>query len=231
MNAKITLSLKALAVGAALCASAAASAQSAPPQDGPGTWAVSVGYNNISPHETDALSAPSIPDSRTDPHSDGQPVLNIYYNFTDHITAMLALGTPYTHDLYGAGALSGAGKLGTLKQLPPTLFARWNFLEANAPIRPYLGVGLTYADFRDEKGSGTLTAISNPGGAPTTFTVDNAWGVTPQVGVTWNINQRWFLDAWVAKTYISSTVHLSTGQSANAPLNPTSEAITVGYRF
>ena len=226
MNAKATLILKALAAGALLAASAAASAQQAP-----GTWAVSVGYNNISPHETDALSAPSIPDSKTKPASDGQPVFNIIYNFTDHISAMLGLGTPYTHDLSGSGALAGTGKLGTLQQLPPTLFAQYRFLDASAPVRPYVGIGATYAMFRDEKGSGTLTAISNPGGAPTTFTVDNAWGVTPQLGVTWNVNPRWFVDGWVAKTYISTTVHLSTGQSSNAPLNPTSAAITVGYRF
>ena len=226
MNAKTTLTLKALAIGAALCASAAASAQQAG-----GTWAVSVGYNNISPHATDSLSAPSIPDSETKPGSNGEPILNIIYNFDDHFSALLGLGNEYTHDLYGAGSLAGAGKLGTLKQLPPTLFAQYHFLDANQPVRPYAGVGITYAMFRDEKGSGTLTAISNPGGPPTTFTVDNAWGVTPQLGVTWDINPHWFVDAWVAKTYISTTVHLSTGQSANAPLNPTSEAITVGYRF
>jgi outer membrane protein len=226
MNAKATLTLKALALGALLAASTGASAQQAA-----GTWAVSVGINNISPHETDALSAPSIPDSKTKPGSDAQPVLNIIYNFDDHFSALLGLGTPYTHDLYGSGALSGTGKLGSLKQLPPTLFGQYHFLDASAPVRPYVGVGLTYAMFRDEKGSGTFTAISNPGGSPTTFTVDNAWGVTPQAGVTWDITPRWFLDAWVAKTYISTTVHLSTGQSANAPLNPISEALTVGYRF
>lgn len=226
MNAKATLTLKALAAGALLAASAAASAQQAA-----NTWAVSVGYNNITSHKTDALSAPSIPDSETKPSSDAQPVLNIIYNFDDHFSALLGLGTPYSHDLYGAGSLSGTGKLGTLKQLPPTLFAQYHFLDATQPVRPYVGIGVTYAMFRDEKGSGTLTAISNPGGPPTTFTVDNAWGATPQLGVTWDVNQHWFVDAWVAKTYISTTVHLSTGQSANAPLNPTSEAITVGYRF
>ncbi len=225
MNAKTTLTLKALAIGAALAASAAASAQTA------GTWAVSVGYNNISPEATDALSAPSIPNSKTDPHSDAQPIFNVIYNFTDNISAQFGLGTPYKHDLYGAGSLSGTGKLGTLEQLPPTLFVQYHFLDASAPFRPYVGLGATYAMFRDEKGSGTLTAISNPGGPPTTFTVDNAWGATPELGLTYNINKRWFVDAWVAKTFISSTVHLSTGQSASAPLNPVSEAITVGYRF
>jgi len=225
MNAKTIFTLKALAIGAALAASAAASAQTA------GTWAVSVGYNNISPDSTDPLSAPSIPNSRTDPHSDAQPIFNVIYNFNDHISAEFGLGAPYKHDLYGAGALGGAGKLGSVEQLPPTLFVQYHFLDVTSQFRPYVGLGATYALFRDEKGSGTLTGISNPGGAPTTFTIDNAWGATPQLGLTYNINPHWFIDAWVAKTYISTTVHLSTGQSANAPLNPASEAVTVGYRF
>ena len=225
MNAKTTITLKALALGAALAVSGAASAQTASP------WAVSFGYNNISPETTDAMSAPSIPNSETKPGSDGQPIFNIIYNFNDHISAEFGLGTPYKHDLYGAGALSGTGKLGTLEQLPPTLFVQYHFLDATSPVRPYIGLGATYAMFRDEKGSGTLTGITNPGGPPTTFTVDNAWGATPQLGVSYYFNQHWFVDAWVAKTYISTTVHLSTGQSASAPLNPASEAITVGYRF
>jgi outer membrane protein len=219
--------LKVLAIGAvALCASAAASAQTA------GSWSVAVGYNKITPQGTsDPLSAPSIVNSTTKVGSDGQPILNIAYMFTDHISAELGLGTPYTHDLYGAGALQGSGKLGSLQQLPPTLFAQYRFLEASSPFRPYIGVGATYAIFRDEKGSGTLTAISNTGSQPTTFTVDNKWGITPQIGLTYAFNGKWFADLMVSKTYITTTVHLSTGQSADAPLNPIATAISVGYRF
>ncbi len=219
--------LKVLAIGAvALCASAAASAQTA------GSWLVAAGYNNIAPQGTsDALSAPSIVNSTTKVGSDGQPILNIAYMFTDNISAEIGLGTMYTHDLYGAGALQGAGKLGSVKQLPPTAWVQYRFLEANAPFRPYVGLGATYAIFRDEQGSGTLTAISNPGGPPTTFTVDNKWGVSPQIGVTWAFNGKWFADLSVTKTYITTTVHLSTGQSADAPLNPIATAISVGYRF
>jgi len=219
--------LKVLAIGAvALCASAAASAQTA------GSWSVAVGYNKITPQGTsDPLSAPSIVNSTTKVGSDGQPILNIAYMFTDHISAELGLGTPYTHDMYGAGALQGAGKLGSVQQLPPTLFAQYRFLEANSPFRPYVGVGATYVMFRDEKGSGTLTAISNPGGPATTFTVDNKWAVTPQIGLTYAFNNKWFADLMVSKTYITTKVHLSTGQSADAPLNPIATAISVGYRF
>jgi outer membrane protein len=229
-NTRTVTALKALAMIlgaiAALGASACASAQTA------GSWAVGVGYNNISPQgTTDPLSAPSIPNSTTKVSNDGQPILTIDYMFTDHFSAEFGLGTQYTHKLSGAGALSGAGNLGSLKQLPPTLFAQYRFLEAASAFRPYVGLGLSYAIFRDEQGSGTLTAISNPGGPPTTFTVDNAWGVTPEVGLTYAFNSKWYGDVRVAKTFLSTTVHLSTGESAKAPLNPIATALVIGYRF
>lgn len=225
-NTRSMAALKTLAIVAALCASASALAQTA------GSWSVAAGYNNISPQGTsDPLSAPSIVNSTTKVGSDAQPILNIAYMFTDHMSAEFGLGTPYTHKLYGAGSLQGVGQLGTLKQLPPTIFGQYRFLEASSAFRPYVGLGITYTIFRDETGSGTLTAISNTGGPATTFTVDNAWGVTPQIGLTYAFSRKWFTDLMVSKTYISTTVHLSTGQTANAPLNPIATALSVGYRF
>lgn len=221
-KAAVSALVAALAFGA--CASA--SAQTA------GTWSASFGVNDISPRgTTDPFSSPSIVNSTTKVQSDAQPVLEISYNFTDHISAEFGIGTPYKHELDGAGSLQGAGKLGSLKQLPPTLFAQYHFLDANAQFRPYVGLGLTYAIFRDETGNGTLTAVTNTGGSPTTFTVDNAWGWTPQVGATFAFNNKWYADAMIGKTYISTTVHLSTGESANAPLNPLVGSLTIGYRF
>lgn len=221
------LALSALVAAMVFGACASASAQTA------GTWSASFGINDISPRgTTDPFSPPSIVNSTTKVQSDAQPVLEVSYNFTDHISAEFGIGTPYKHELDGAGSLQGAGKLGSLKQLPPTLFAQYHFLDPNAQVRPYVGVGLTYAIFRDETGNGTLTAITNPGSStPTTFTVDNAWGWTPQVGVTFAFNSKWYADAMVGKTYISTTVHLSTGETASAPLNPLVGSFTIGYRF
>lgn len=216
----------ALAVALVFGVCASASAQTA------GTWSVAAGINNIAPQgTTDPLSSPSIVNSTTKVSSDAQPLIDISYMFTDHISAEVGIGTPYTHDLSGSGSLQGAGKIGTLKQLPPTVFAQYHFMEANSAFRPYVGLGLTYAIFSDEKGSGTLTAVSNTGGPATTFKVDNAWGVTPEIGLTYAFNGKWFVDAMVGKTYINTTVHLSTGQSASAPLNPIVTSLVVGYRF
>ena len=226
-NTRSKAALKTLLIALAFGVCASASAQTA------GTWSVSAGINNISPQgSTDALSAPAIVNSTTKVSSDMEPILEVSYMFTDHISAEFGIGSIYKHDLSGSGSLSGAGKLGSLEQLPPTIFAQYHFLDADSPYRPYVGLGVTYAIFRDESGSGTLTAVSNTGGQPTTFTVDNAWGVTPQLGMTLTFpDKKWFIDGMIGKTYISTTVHLSTGQSATAPLNPIVTSLVVGYRF
>lgn len=226
MKDNMNYTLKALAVALAFGVCASASAQTA------GTWSIAAGINNIAPQGTsNPISAPSVVNSTTTVSSNAQPLIDISYMYTDHFSVEMGLGTAYKHDLSGAGALQGAGKLGSLKQLPPTVFAQYHFLEADSPFRPYVGLGVTYAIFFDEKGSGTLTAISNTGEAPTTFKVDNAWGVTPEVGLSYAFNKKWFIDAMVGKTYINTTVHLNTGQSASAPLNPIVSSVVIGYRF
>ncbi|MBV8665719.1 MAG: OmpW family protein [Burkholderiaceae bacterium] len=212
---------------AALAISAAASAQTA------GTWAVGVGYNNVSPTaSTDPISPPSLPNSTTKVSSNGQPIAVVDYMVTDHFSLEFGIGTPYKHKMSGDGALAGVGQLGTFEQLPPTLFAQYRFLDANSPLRPYVGIGLTYAIFRDEKGSGTLTAVTDPGGAPATFKIDNTWAPTPEVGLTYAFNKKWYGDVRVSKTYLDPTVHINpTNQTTKAPLNPISSALVIGYRF
>jgi outer membrane protein len=94
-----------------------------------------------------------------------------------------------------------------------------------------VGLGLTYVRFQEETGDGLLTALTNPGGPPTTFVVDNAWGLTPQLGVSYWINSKWYLDASINKSYLKTTTHLSTGQSIDTTLNPLVGQISLGYRF
>jgi outer membrane protein len=228
MNHKNTRSsLLALAVVLAFGAAGSAHAQSA------GTWSVAAGINDIKPQGTTSpLTAPSIPNSTTKVSSDAQPLVDITYMITDNFAVEFGIGTPYKHNLSGAGALQGSGQLGTLKQLPPTVFGQYHFLPADAPLRPYVGLGITYAMFYDEQGSGTLTALSNTGQTPATFTVDNKWGYVPEVGLQYAFNKKWFVDAMFGKTYINTTVHLNPGgQTAGARLNPEVGSIVIGYRF
>ena len=222
MNNKIAL----LALLASAVAGSAAHAQSA------GTWSVRGGVTNISPHVTSGnLSAPSLPASKTDVKSASQVSAGVTYMYTDNFAVDLPLALPFRHDLVGAGAIAGVGKIGDVKVLPITVFGQYRFLAAQAQFRPYVGLGLTYANFFGERGSGTLTGLTNPGGTPTRPSIDDRWGLTPQLGLVGRINERWFFDVSVAKTYIKTRNTLSTGQTLDFKLDPVSVSLGVGMRF
>jgi outer membrane protein len=51
------------------------------------------------------------------------------------------------------------------------------------------------------------------------------------VGATYAFNERWFLDATVLHTFLKTTTTLSTGQTLDTKLDPTTLALSVGYRF
>lgn len=213
-------------LGALALAAVSASAQSA------GTLMFKLGVNQISPKVSSGdLSAPSMPGTKIDVDSATSVIATATYMFTDNISAEFYAGLGYKHDVVGAGAIAGVGKLGTVKQISPTLFAQYRFLEPNDLFRPYVGLGLTYAYFYGEEGSGTLTALTNAGGPPTRLSVDSAWGVSPQIGVQYRVDRNWFADFSVIKTYLKTTNNLSSGQSIDVKLDPVSINLSVGYRF
>lgn len=197
-----------------------------------GTWLVKAGVNNIAPKvKSGDLSAPSLPGSKVDVDDATSAILTATYMLDDNTSLEFYAGLPYKHDILGAGALAGAGKIATVKQVSPTLFAQYRFFPAAAPIRPYVGLGLTYAYFYGEEGSAALTALTNPGGPPTRLEADSAFGISPQLGLYVTLAPRWFLDASLIKTYLKSTSTLSTGQSVEVKLNPLSTNVSIGYRF
>ena len=219
--------VKLLALVAAMTVASAASAQ-----QGAGTWIGTLGANKITPKvESGDVSAPALPGTKTDVGSDTKPRFTIAYMLTDNVSTELDLGLPYKHELYGAGAIEGTGKLATAEVLPPTLFIQYRFFKPDATVRPYVGLGFTYAMFQKERGSAQLTAVINTGGPGATFKLDNKAAVSAQIGGTVKINEKWFLDASVIKTKLKTKAHYSTGQVQDVRLDPLAVNVSVGYNF
>ena len=204
----------------------AAQAQSA------GTLMVKAGLNRVAPEVNSGnLSAASLPGTQIDVKAATSGILTAVYMLTDKVSAEFYAGLPYEHDIVGAGAIQGVGKIGSVKQVAPTLFAQYRFFESQDAVRPYVGLGLTFGHFYGEKGAGTLTAITNPGGDPTRLHVQDRWGISPQVGLSWAISPKWFIDAAVIKTSLKTTATLSTGQRIDAKMDPLSTNVSIGYRY
>ena len=211
----------------ALLAGTNASAQVA------GTFSARAGFTHIAPQVTSGnLSTPSFPGTTVDVGSASALTGGLNYMVTDHWAVDLPVGLPFKHNFYGDGAIAGTGKLGETKVVPATLFAQYRLGEANAQFRPYLGLGVTYSRFFKNRSTAALTAVTggNPAN-PTTASIDNKWGLTPQVGFVWNFNERWFVDAAYYKSFLKTTTHLSSGQSIHIRLNPNVLAVGIGYRF
>lgn len=218
--------LATMLAAAALLTAPAAFAQSA------GQWTAKVGVTKITPKVASGdVTAPALPGTRSDVGADTEPTFAFSYSFTDNVSVELDLGLPYKHKIYGAGSIQGVGQLATVKALPPTAFVQYRFFSPQATLRPYVGVGATYAYFADETGSGQLTAVSDIGGPPTTFSIKNKLAATAAVGLIYNLNERYFADVFISKTWLKTEVAFSSGQTQKMTLNPQAVGLSVGYKF
>ena len=219
--------VKFLLIPAVLACAAAAQAQTA------GTWMVRGGVTTITPNVNSGdLSAPSLAGTKASINSSTKVSGGITYMLDNNISIDVPLSVPFQHDISGDGAVTGAGKIADVKALPVTVLAQWRFMEPTSTFRPYIGAGITYAAFYGARSTSTLTAIS--GGTPsnpTTLSIDSKWAATVQLGGSLAINSSWFVDLNYTYTPLSTRTTLSTGQTQDIKLDPSSVSLTVGYKF
>lgn len=218
---------RAALAAASLLAACAVHAQPA------GSITVRVGATEIAPDTRSGnLSAPSFAGTKASVGSDLQPTAGVTWMWSNNISLDLPLAAGFTHQITGDGAIAGVGKIGEVKALPATVLAQYRFFAPDAAVRPYLGIGPTYARFYDARSTAALSALT--GGSPskpTTLSVESKWTFTVQVGLSWRLTPQWSLDTAVMKTPLKTRTTLSTGQTLDATLDPTSVSVGVGYRF
>jgi len=197
-----------------------------------GSFSASIGGTHIAPSvDSGNLSAPSLPNTKVDVNSNSQITGTVNYMVTDSIAVHLPIGFGFKHEVSGDDAIKGVGKLVETKALPITLIGQYRFKEAGATFRPYLGAGLSYVRFYKETGTGTLTAMTNPGGPATGAKFESKLAPTLQIGGIYNIDAKWYLDASYTKTFLKTRATLTTGQTIDVKLDPTAYCLQVGYKF
>lgn len=216
-----------LAASIALLAGAHASAQSA------GSLMLRGGVTQIKPDvDSGDLSPPALGGSKVDNRSSTRLSGGLTYMVTDNLSVDLPLALPFKHEIDGAGAIAGVGKLGEVNAAPITVLGQYRFFEPASAFRPYAGAGLTYAKFYKARGTAALTALTGGTPAnPTTMSVESKFAATVQVGATYRFDAHWFVDATVLRTFLKTRTTLSTGQTLDATLDPTTIALSVGYAF
>lgn len=192
-----------------------------------------VSVTQIAPDVTSGdLSAPSFTHTQVDVKADTQPTAGLTWMWTDNIAIDLPLALGFKHDIVGAGAIAGVGKIGETKALPVTLLAQYRFGEPGSTVRPYAGLGPVYAKFYKERTTAALTGLTGGTAAdPTTMHIDSRFGMAVQLGLSVALAPRWGLDAAMLKTKLKTKATLSSGQTIDVKLDPMVYTVGVTYQF
>ncbi|MEC5318829.1 outer membrane protein OmpW [Brenneria populi subsp. brevivirga] len=151
--------------------------------------------------------------------------LTFSYLVTDNIGVELLAATPFNHKV----GLNGVGTIAEVSHLPPALMAQYYFGEKADKLRPYLGVGVNYTMFFDEKFNdrGKSNGLSD-------LSLTNSWGVAAQAGLDYNLDENWLINASLWWMDIDTDVKFNAGgqrQTIDTRLDPWVFMFGVGYRF
>ncbi|MDX5626826.1 MULTISPECIES: outer membrane protein OmpW [unclassified Brenneria] len=160
-----------------------------------------------------------------DVNNNTQLGLTFSYLVTDNIGVELLAATPFTHKV----GLNATGELAEVSHLPPALMAQYYFGDQSDKLRPYLGVGVNYTLFFDEKFNSRGESLGL-----TDLSLKNSWGVAAQAGVDINLADNWLLNASLWWMDIDTDVKFNAGgqqQSISTRLDPWVFMFGFGYRF
>ena len=174
-----------------------------------------------------------------------QPQSTVFFSvareINDNWDLQLALGYPPTHDVQlkllktaglPASVVAADGqKIGTVRQIAPTLFANYKFGAASDTLRPFVGVGINYTMF-DEAKSNDLNNSLN--GGITNSKLTDSWGLAAQVGATYKLGGPWSLTGVFSTADVKTTLTTNTlgiERKTDVKFNPSVFTLAVGYSF
>ncbi|MGA6363497.1 outer membrane protein OmpW [Proteus penneri] len=155
--------------------------------------------------------------------------LTFGYMITDNIGVELLAATPFEHKI----SLTGAGEIATVKHLPPTLMAQYYFGNAEDKLRPYLGAGLNFTTFFDEKFNNSAAVEAYK---LNSLDLKDSWGFAAQAGLDYNLDKNWMLNASVWWMNIETKARFNSAAvdkdfDVKTRLDPFVFMFGVGYRF
>ncbi|WP_347507463.1 OmpW/AlkL family protein [Pseudomonas anguilliseptica] len=166
--------------------------------------------------------------------SDTQLGLNFAYMLTNNIGIELLAATPFSHNVGVKGMPGGGfaglnGKLGELKQLPPTLSVVYYPMDSNSAFQPYVGAGINYTWFFDTKLSSAAEDKGFSG-----LDMKDSWGLAAQVGMDYMLTDNIMLNAQVRYIDIETTgtTHiLGDKVKVDVDVDPFVYMVGLGYKF
>lgn len=232
--------MKTSVFGAAVLALALASPMAFAHQAG--DFIIRAGAAKVAPNEDSGelkLDGTRVSGTKATLDGDTQLGLALAYMITDHVGIELLAATPFQHrvGVKGISAATGIdgldGKLGDIRQLPPTLSLQYYPMAPSSRLQPYAGLGVNYTLFYNEDLSSQRKAqgFSN-------FKLQDSIGLAGQLGVDYMLTDHLMFNAavWYAdintKASVDGPTALGVGRTkVDVEVDPWVYMVGLGYRF
>ncbi len=195
-----------------------------------GDWLIRGRIVNVNPNDHSGLvsvGGASVAGSGVTVNDDTIPELDITYMISPNWGVELILGYS-SHDVDGSGTLSALNQVIDAKALPPTLTLQYHF-SPDSNIRPYVGAGVNYTYFFDEK---VKDVLDQPGAK---VKMDDSWGFAVQAGVDIALNDDWFVNLDVKYIEMDTTARFKGtvvgAVKVDVDIDPVVWGIGIGRRF
>jgi outer membrane protein len=182
-----------------------------------GDFMLKAGVINVAP-KNDNVSIDGVGDVEV--KEDTQLGLTATYMLTPQVGIEVLAATPFKHSV----ELNGE-RIGTTKQLPPTISAQYYPMDSNSVFQPYIGAGINATFFFDEDG-----AVKGDSLGP----LADSFGLSVSAGLNYDIDDK--LMANLAVWYIDIDSDLDGSKSAlgkdyEVEIDPLVIMLGAGYKF
>ncbi len=142
-----------------------------------GSWTVGVGAHNVEPKSGNGtLVATPLGDLTMDVGTNVRPTITAEYFVKDNLGIEVLAALPFQHDI----AVTGVGKVGSTKHLPPTVSLQYHF--GQGKVKPFVGLGVNYTRFFSTKTEGPIAGAD--------LELSDSWGLAGHVGIDFQVGAK-----------------------------------------
>ncbi|WP_301090466.1 OmpW family outer membrane protein [Sphingomonas sp.] len=184
----------------------------------------------VAPNERSGSILPAFPGEKVRIDNSVMPEIDLTYMATDNIGVELIASTTKHHADGRTGTTGGIGRLASTWVLPPTLTMQYHFMPRST-VRPYVGAGINYTIFWNEKASPGLEAAVGR----TRVHMKDSVGWAAQAGIDIDLSRKVFLNLDVKYIDIDTTARLDTAaagtQRVRLNVDPLVFGVGLGLRL
>lgn len=156
--------------------------------------------------------------------------------FSRNWAVQFQAGVPPTLTAVGAGTGQSVGTVATARIWFPTVLALYTFSDVPV-IHPYIGLGVTYTFFTDQKSSPAYTAAFQ--GTSSSIHMNSAWSPYARIGVEYPLDKHWIVNLEYSSFRLKTMTTVVTQTPGIGAISrridikgyPQIFGLTVGYKF